>query len=122
MAELLLRPGEWVSMRSCVAYSFFAGLGIMLGLTQKHKDFIQMVYDNVFYHKPQQGSIEYRSIEALGRLPLTYHVGEMRTFSDLEKRQVKIWYAEILSLEPQGEINPFLQMILNQISNHINNF
>lgn len=122
MSELLLRPGEWQSTNACVAYSFFASVGIMLGLSQKHKDFIQKVYDSVFYSNPAQGSIEYQMLESLGRLPLTYVVNEMKSFSTIQKKQVKIWYEEVLALEPQMEINPFLSMMLQQVNPIINNF
>lgn len=122
MSELLLRPGEWQSPNACVAYSFFASVGILLGLSQKHKDFIQKVYDSVFYSKPAQGSIEYQMLESLGRLPLTYVVNEMKSFSTIQKKQVKIWYEEVLALEPQMEINPFLSMMLQQVNPIINNF
>lgn len=122
MSELLLRPGKWQSTNACVAYSFFASVGIMLGLSQKHKDFIQKVYDSVFYSNPAQGSIEYQMLESLGRLPLTYVVNEMKSFSTIQKKQVKIWYEEVLALEPQMEINPFLSMMLQQVNPIINNF
>ena len=122
MSELLLRPEQWESSNACVAYSFFASIGILLGLSQKHKDFIQKVYDSVFYNKPQKDSFEYQMLESLGRLPLSYLVNEMRSFSSIQKRQVKIWYQEVLSLEPEININPFLTMMLQQINPIINDF
>ena len=122
MSDLLLRPGQWESTRACVAYSFFASMGILLGLSQRHKDFIQKVYDSVFDTKPHQGSFEYQMLESLGRLPLTYVDNEMKTFSQIQKRQVKLWYEEVLTLEPQMNINPFLSMMLQQINPIINSF
>ena len=93
-----------------------------MGYTQKHKDFVQEIYDNVFfYRKPEEGSIEYEMLEALGKLPLTYAAKEMRSFPKTQKEQVKIWYEEMLSLEPQMESNPFLIMMLKPINNFIKN-
>lgn len=122
MANLLLRPGEWESTNACVAYSFFASIGILLGLSPKHKEFIQKIYDSVFYTKPEKGSIDYQMLESLGRLPLTYAVNEMKSFSKIQKQQVKTWYEEVLSLEPQMEVNPFLSIMLQQINPIITNF
>lgn len=122
MKELLVEPGHWASTDACVVYSFFASIGILLGYTQKHKDFVQKIYDNVFYFKkPEEGSIEYDMLVSLGQLPPTYAANEMRSLSKIQKEQVKVWYEEILSLEPQMDANPFLLMMLKPINNFIKN-
>ncbi len=122
MSEILLRPGQWQITNACVAYSFLASLAILLGYSQKHNDFLLKVCDNLFEKRPSKGSFEFQMLESLGKLPLSYAVNEMNKFSDVQRKQLRIWYEEVLLLEPQMKSNPFLDMMLLSINPIINKF
>ena len=122
MSDLLLRPGQWESSNACVAYSFLSSVALLLGFSQKHNDFLLKIYDNLFLNKIEEGSFEHQMLESLGKLPPSYVANQMLSFSSIQKKQVRIWYEELLQLDPQMKANPFFDMIFSSINPLIKNF
>lgn len=121
MSKLLLEAREWPEVYSPVVYCFFMTTAHVLGYTEKHNSYLIKLFDNLFYPKPVEGSIAYRSLKALsGSIPDMY-LHYMNDFTDTQKRQVQIWYAEFLSLEPMMESNVFLTNMINKYNSFISN-
>lgn len=122
MSDLLVKPGQWNSFSSSVVESFLAAMSILLGLTPKRKAFIEQIHQDIHGHyKPDEYYIQ--SLQNLGRWPLSMQLQYvMKECNDIQKKQLKIWYKELLAMEPMEEINPMLQLMLPSISNTINDF
>mgnify|MGYP000278013127 FL=1 len=122
MSDLLVKPGQWNSFSSSAVESFLAAMSILLGLTPKRKAFIEQIHQDIHGHyKPDEYYIQ--SLQNLGRWPLSMQLQYvMKECNDIQKKQFKIWYKELLAMEPMEEINPMLQLMLPSISNTINDF
>ena len=122
MSDLLVKPGQWNSFSSSAVESFLAAMSILLGLTPKRKAFIEQIHQDIHGHyKPDEYYIQ--SLQNLGRWPLSMQLEYvMKECNDIQKKQFKIWYKELLAMEPMEEINPMLQLMLPSISNTINDF
>lgn len=122
MSDLLVKPGQWNSFSSSAVESFLAAMSILLGLTPKREAFIEQIHQDIHGHyKPDEYYIQ--SLQNLGRWPLSMQLQYvMKECNDIQKKQLKIWYKELLAMEPMEEINPMLQLMLPSISNTINDF
>lgn len=107
---------------SSAVESFLAAMSIFLGLTPKRKAFIEQIHQDIHGHyKPDEYYIQ--SLQNLGRWSLSMQLQYvMKECNDIQKKQLKIWYKELLAMEPMEEINPMLQLMLPSISNTINDF
>ena len=122
MNELLIKSGQWNSFSSSAVESFLTAMSILLGLTPKRKAFLTKIHQDIHgYYEPDE--YYFKSLQNLGRWPISMQLRYvMEECSDIQKRQLKIWYIELLTMEPMEEINPMLQLMLSTISNTINNF
>lgn len=122
MSELIIKAGQWDSFSSSAVESFLASIAILLGLTEKKKKFIEQIYKDI--HGPYQPDhFYYDSLKIIGKWPPNMQLQNcIENCNDTQKKQLKIWYRDLLTLEPMEEINPFLQFMLPQLSNTIENF
>lgn len=112
MSELLVKAGQWNSFSSSAVESFLAAMSILLGLTPKRKAFIEQIHQDIHGHyKPDE--YYFKSLQDLGRWTPTMQLQYvMKECTDVQKKQLKIWYKEILSMEPMENVNPMLQLML----------
>jgi len=122
MENVLLKSKEWSVLDSCLTYSFFASLAIMMGYTDKHRQFVEDIYGYFFPYTIKKDSFEYQMLESLGKLPIRYHLGEIIKLTDIKKQQVKKWYQYLLLLEPMLETPVILKTELPTINNYISKF
>lgn len=120
--DLLLKSGEWSVLDSCVTYSFFASLAIMMGYTEKQSQFVKDIYEYFFSYPIKKDSFEYQMLESLGKLPIRYHLGEIIKLTDIKKQQVKLWYQYFILLEPMLETPEILKVELPIINNYFSKF
>lgn len=122
MTKLLVQPGCWNSFNSSAVESLLLSTAVILGYTQKRKDFLKQVYSNIhgsytpdnFYHEHHQ---------IIADWPLTMKLRNCMKFCDeTQKKQLKIWYTELLLIEPMEELNPMAELMLPIITNTINTF
>lgn len=122
MSNLLVQPGHWTSCNSACVESFLAAITILLGLTEKRKQFLQQI------HKDVHGSYTpdhfyYDFLKIFGKWPPHMQLQNcIKECNEMQKKQMKIWYTELLTMEPMENANPFLQLMLPHISNTINSF
>jgi len=122
MSNLLVQPGQWTSFSSAAVESFLASMAILLGLTEKRKKFLQEVYKNIHgFYTPD--NFYHESMKIVSKWPPNMQLQNcMKECTNLQKKQLKIWYTELLTMEPMENTNPFLQLMLPPISNTINTF
>jgi hypothetical protein len=121
MSELLVRPGEWTFDKAAMTESFLANIALMLGFTQKHKDFLDRVHDDIWgRYTPDNFYYESRSI--VGKWPPTMQLSEISKYPTKYKQQLKAWYTELQTLDPMAEPNPLFSLMEAPISNTINAF
>lgn len=122
MSELIIEPGHWPGVIAGEIEGFLTSVGILIGLTQKRKDFLEQV------HKDINGSYEQdefyqRSLKNCGALPpnIVLELMIIKHCQPDQKKQLKIWYTELLAIEPE-EVNPLIKKMLPELSNIINTF
>ena len=121
MSELIVKSGEWTFDKAALTESFFFFFFFLLGLTQKHKDFLDRIHNDI-WGKYQPDSYYFESCEIVGKWPPTLQLAHICDFPTKYKKQLKIWYSELLTLEPMAEPNPVFSLMVNPISNTINDF
>ena len=126
MSELIVQPGSWNSFNSSEVESFLAAVSIFLGLTQKRIDFLKQVHQDIHgRYTPDKDKYYQDNLRLVGTLPPHTVLQEMimKNCNAGQKKQLKIWFTELLAMEPMHEINPLFEMlILPGLSNTINTF
>lgn len=122
MSNLIVQPGQWTSFSSAAVESFLASMAILLGLTEKRKKFIEQVHKDVHgFYTPDE--YYHKSLQIFGKWPPTMQLKNcMKECNDQQKKQLKIWYTDLLTMEPMDNVNPFLNLMLPVISNTIDTF
>lgn len=123
MSNLLVRPGQWNSIDSSEVESFLTQVAIMIGLTEKRKNFLFKIHEDIHgSYTPDEFFT--KSCENLGRLMAPQVLQFiMKDCNDIKKKQLKIWYQELLAMEPMDDDkNPFLAFLLPPLSNTIDKF
>jgi len=123
MSELIIEPGHWPDVIAGEIEGFLASVAILMGLTQKRKDFLEQVHNDIWgLYEP--GEFYQRSLENCGAVPpsIVLKFMIMKRFQPDHKKQLKIWYTELLTIEPMEEGNPLIKMMLPELSNTINTF
>lgn len=124
MSELLIQTGHWNSLVAGEVESFLCGVCILMGLTKKREDFVNQVHVDIHgTYNPYKDESYVRSAETCGRLPSNVVLGMiMKHCSSDQKKQLKIWYTQLLAIEPMDEENILVKMMLPELSNTINTF
>jgi hypothetical protein len=125
MSELLVQPGHWNSIVAGEVESFLCSVCILIGLTPKRKDFANRVHDDIHGSFNPYNDVNYKnSIENCGKMPPSFVLGSliMKHCNSEQKKQLKIWYTELLAMEPMDDVNPMIKMMLPELSNTINKF
>ena len=87
----------WQTNRAAVAYSFLANVAIFIGYGYMQKDLLIKIHKELFNTDlPQKDTLAYKMLESLGKLPNTYHMGEIKNFSIDQKQKIKKWYLEYI--------------------------
>jgi hypothetical protein len=123
MSELIIQQGHWPGVIAGEIEGFLASVGILIGLTQKRKDFLEQVHNDIHgSYKPDE--FYQKSLENCGAVPpsIVLKLMIMKHCQPDQKKQLKIWYAELLAIEPMEEVNPLIKMMLPELSNTINTF
>ncbi len=121
MNELIVQPGHWNWNQAALTESFLTSISIFLGYSQKHKDFLKQVHENI-WGSYQPDKYYYDSLKIVGKWMPPMLLAEINKFDNNYKKQLKIWYTELLTLEPMGDTNPLLSLIISPLSNTINNY
>lgn len=123
MSELIVQPGYWAGVVAGEIEGFLAAVSIMIGLTQKRVDFLTQVHKDI--HGPY-GPDEYyqKSLNNCGAMPphIVLDLLIKKHCRPDQKKQLKIWYTELVAMEPMDEANPLIKMMLPELSNIINTF
>ena len=123
MSELIIEPGHWPGVIAAEIEGFLSSVAILMGLTQKRKDFLAQVHKDIWgSYKPDK--FYEGSLENCGAVPpsIVLKLMIMKHCQPNQKKQLKIWYAELLTIEPLEEVNPLIKMMLPELSNIINTF
>ena len=122
MSELIVQPGYWNWLTSSNVESFLAAVSILLGLTQKRKNFLEQVHKDI--HGRYQPDEYYRAnLKNMGRLPPHMVLQRIMKYCNTDqKKQLKIWYTELLAMEPMNEVSPLCNIMLPVLSNTIDEF
>lgn len=122
MSNLIVQPGQWSSISSAAVESFLASMAMLLGLTEKRKKFIEQIHRDV--HGPYTPDEYYhKSLQIVGKWSATMQLQNcMKECNDKQKKQLKVWYTDLLAMEPMDNVNPFLKIMLPAISNTIDTF
>lgn len=122
MSKPILEELYWNCFSAAEVETLLSQVGICLGLTPTRKDFLNQVHDYI------HGGIEpedmyHESIRNLYRASpeVLLDFIEKHLTKD-QKKQLKIWYTELLCLEPMDETNILTKMMIPYISNVINTF
>lgn len=125
MSELIVRAGQWNSFSSSAVESFLASASIFMGLTQKRNDFLKQIHEDI-HGSYQLDKYYLESRKILGSLPphVVLQKMVMRDCNANQKKQLKIWYTELLAMEPMEEVSPLfeLMILLPGLSDIINSF
>ncbi len=120
MNNLLLTSQQWSSNKAGLVYSFFSRLCLMLGEKENQEKYVQELY--IYFYGNHQYYL-YIPTEADGHLSVLYHLFQMKeSFSEVEKKQISIWYSEFLQIEPMNEIAFFVIDLLIPINKIISTF
>lgn len=125
MSELLVQPGHWNSIVAGEVESFLCSVCILIGLTPKRENFVNQVHDNIHGpFNPYKDENYRKTIENCGALPPKIVLGLMimKHCNSDQKKQLKIWYTQLLAMEPMDDVNPMIKMMLPELSNTINTF
>lgn len=116
MSELIVEPGHWSGGSAGEVECLLGYVGIMLGLTQKRKDFLEQIHKDIHgTYKPDE--FWHSSVNNLRNAPPHMYLHLIKDyFNSDQKEQLKIWYQELLAIEPMDEQNILYTLMLPELS------
>lgn len=111
MSELIVKPGNWNSFNASETEAFLATVSRMLGFTPDQQAFLKRVHDNI--HGDQTPDKYYsESLNTLISWIPTMILPQLKKHCDEnQKKQVKIWYNELINLD-SAKNHPFCQLLI----------
>lgn len=116
MSKLIVEPGHWNDSIAAEAECLLGYVGIMLGLTQKRKDFLEQIHKDI-HGKYVPGEYWHSGVNSLKNAPPHMYLHLIKKgFNSDQKKQLKVWYQELLAIEPMDEGDILFKLMLPELS------
>ncbi len=119
MSELIVKAGSWNSINSAEVEAFLATISRALGFTQEQQVFLRKVHEDI-HGNYQTDEFYSQSLSTLIRWMPPMILKEInKDCKGDHRKQVKIWYNDLISLSSAKE-SPFYNLLIPQLTQMVN--